>query len=94
MPRQSKRLHWEIMIQLEEAGEEDICSLLNQVTSLWSDYGTGDDLKEYLEALSELEAKNELQVQEYRKDGPYDFFLGVVTGGASRPPDCVRIRHY
>jgi hypothetical protein len=29
--RKSKRVFWEIMSQLEEAGEEDICSLLNQV---------------------------------------------------------------
>jgi hypothetical protein len=83
--RKSKRIHWELMLQLEEAGEEDICSLFNQVMGAQPYFGSGDDLAEYLDALTALEAQGELRVREYRNESGRTVFLSVVTGMASRP---------
>lgn len=67
--RQSKRLYWEIMTQLEEAGEEDMCSLLNTVMGAQPYFGSGADLAEYLQAIDALLARGDLQVREYRFEG-------------------------
>jgi len=83
--RKSKRVFWELMLQLEEAGEEDICSLLNQVMGAQPYFGSGADLSEYLEALTVLEAQGELLVREYRIEGGRTAYLDVLSGPASRP---------
>ncbi len=59
--RAVKLLQWHLMIQLEEAGEEDFCSLLNQILCLFSNFGTGEDLSEYFEAIDNLVAMNEIK---------------------------------
>lgn len=64
--RKSKRTHWEIMSQLEEAGEEDLCSLMNHVMGLQKHFGSGADLADYLNAIASLEEQGELQVRKYR----------------------------
>jgi hypothetical protein len=84
--RKSKRLLWEIMIQLEEAGEEDICSLLNQVMSAHPFFGSGIELAEYLDAVTALERQGELRVRGYRINEGRTSYLGVLSGSASRPP--------
>lgn len=83
--RKSKRVLWEIMIQLDEAGEEDICSLLNQVMGAQPNFGSGDDLAEYLDALTVLEDQGELVIIEYRIEKGHYINLGIVAGKASRP---------
>jgi hypothetical protein len=83
--RKSKRVHWEIMSQLEEAGEEDLCSLLNEVMGAQPYFGSGTDLTEYLEAISELEAKQELRVREYRIESGRTVYADVLVGSATRP---------
>ena len=83
--RKSKRVFWELMSQLEEAGEEDICALLNQVMGAQPNFGSGADLAEYLEALTALEAQGELRVRRYRIDAARTVYLDVRTGSASRP---------
>ena len=83
--RKSKRVFWELMSQLEEAGEEDICSLLNQVMGAQPYFGSGADLAEYLEALTALEAQGELRVRGYRIEAGRTAYLDVRSGSASRP---------
>jgi hypothetical protein len=83
--RKSKRLNWEIMTQLEEAGEEDICSLLNSVMGAQSYYGSGVDLAEYLEALTVLETQGELLVREYAFDDGRRVPGVVLVGNETRP---------
>jgi hypothetical protein len=83
--RKSKRVHWELMLHLEEAGEEDVCSLLNQVMGSQPYYGSGTDLSEYLEALAELEAQGELRVRQYRIEGARTAYLDSLSGRESRP---------
>ena len=83
--RKSKRLHWELMLQLEEAGEEDICALLNQVMGSQPYFGSGVDLSEYLDALTALEALGELRVRQYRIEEGRTVYLDCVGGGATRP---------
>ena len=78
--RKSKRVLWEIMSQLEEAGEEDVCSLLNQVMGAQPYFGSGRDLAEYLEAVTALENQGELRVREYRIEGGRNVYADVVTG--------------
>lgn len=67
--RKSKRTLWELMLQLEESGEEDVCSLLNQLMGAQPYFGSGTDLAEYLEALTALEAQGELCCASDRGDG-------------------------
>ena len=83
--RKSKAAYWHIMLQLEEAGEEDICSLLNQVMGAQPYFGSGADLAQYLEALSTLEAQGELLVREYRLEGGRTVLGKLLVGSASRP---------
>ena len=83
--RKSKRVYWELMSHLEEAGEEDICSLLNQVMGAQPYFGSGADLAEYLEALAALEAQGELRVRAYRIRTGRTIYLDVQSGSASRP---------
>lgn len=83
--RKSKRVHWELMSRLEEAGEEDVCSLLNQVMGSQTYYGSGADLSEYLEALADLEVQGELRVRKYRIEGGRSAYLDIVSGSESRP---------
>lgn len=83
--RKSKRILWEIMIQLEEAGEEDICSLLNQVMGAQPYFGSGADLVQYLEALRTLETQGELLVREYRYEEGRRVFGNLLVGSATRP---------
>lgn len=64
--RKSKQLHWVVMLQLEEAGEEDLISLLNYAMGLMPSYGTGEDVKEFLEAIDTLEKQGELQTKSYQ----------------------------
>jgi hypothetical protein len=68
MPRErkSKRVHWEIMSRLEEAGEEDLCSLLNEVMGVQPYFGSGKDLAEYLSAIDALKLQGELTLRGYR----------------------------
>jgi len=73
------------MSQLEEAGEEDICSLLNEVMGAQPYFGTGADLAEYLEALTALEAQGELHIRGYRIEAGRTAYLEVQSGSASRP---------
>ena len=49
----------EATLQLEEAGEEDICSLLNQLMGAQPYFGSGIDLAEYLSALAALERQRD-----------------------------------
>ncbi len=68
--RKSKRVLWEIMLRLEEAGEEDICSLLNEVMGAQPYCGSGVDLAEFIDAIVALETQSELQLREYEiKEG-------------------------
>ncbi len=60
--RDIKLLQWHCMIQLEEAGEEDACSLVNQMMSLNTYFGTGQDLDEYLQVIDNLLAMKEIQL--------------------------------
>jgi hypothetical protein len=83
--RQSKRLFWEILILLEEAGEEDICSMLNEVMGAQRYFGSGADLAEYLDALAALEARGDLRVREYQIEDGRTTYLGVAAGAAGRP---------
>mgnify|MGYP006899600174 CR=1 FL=1 len=64
--RKSKQALWEIMRVLEEAGEEDVCALLNTVMGENYSYGTGGDLQEFWSALIALESKGELRTREYQ----------------------------
>jgi hypothetical protein len=73
------------MSQLEEAGEENICSLLNQVMGAQPYFGSGADLAEYLEALAALEAEGERRVRGYRMDAGRTAYLDVRRASASRP---------
>lgn len=82
--RKSKRVFWELMSQLEEAGEEDICSLLNQVMGAQPYFGSGADLAEYLEALTALEAQGELRVRGYRIEAGRTTYLDDRSGAAAR----------
>jgi hypothetical protein len=72
--RKSKATLWQIMLQLEGAGEEDICSLLNQVMGAQPYFGSGADLTQYLEAPNTLEAQGELVVREYHLEGARTVF--------------------
>jgi hypothetical protein len=81
-----KKVMGKIMMQLQEAGEEDICSLLNQIQTTQPHYGSGEDLAEYLKALSVLEDHEMLQVREYRTWDKPGVNGTVLTGTASRPP--------
>lgn len=83
--RKSKRVFWELMSQLEEAGEEDICSLLNQIMGAQPYFGSGEDLAEYLEALTALEAQGELRVRGYRIEAGRTAYLDFKRGSESRP---------
>ena len=87
-PRKSKRAYWELMSHLEEAGEEDICALLNQVMGAQPYFGSGADLAEYLDVLTALEAQGELRVRGYRIEAGRTVFLDVRNGGPSRPAAC------
>lgn len=75
------------MLQLEEAGEEDICSLLNEIMGEQRYYGTGTDLSEYLDALSVLEAQGELRVREYSIENGRTRYGDVLVGKDARPLD-------
>jgi hypothetical protein len=83
--RKSKRVLWELMSQLEEAGEEDLCSLLNQLMSVQPYFGSGVDLAEYLEALATLERAGELRVREYRLEEGRTVYGDVLSGVVTRP---------
>ena len=85
--RESKRVFWELMSRYEEAGEEDICSLLNEVIGAQPYFGSGMDMAVYLEALSAIEAQGELRVRAYRVQGGRTEFLDVRRGSASRPAE-------
>lgn len=79
--RKSKRVHWEVMTQLEEAGEEDLCSLLNQVMGVQPYFGSGRDLAEYLEAIDALEKSGELRVRGYRTQEGRTIYSDFIAGG-------------
>jgi hypothetical protein len=83
--RKPTRVHWEILSQLDEAGEEDICSLLNEVMRTRPSFGSGTDLAEYLEAISDLESAQKLRVREYRIEPGNTAFGDVLVGPATRP---------
>jgi hypothetical protein len=83
-------LLWQIMLELEEAGEEDICSLLNRVMGVQPHFGSGADLSEYLEALATLERQGELCVRQYRIEGGRHVGLDLASGGLSRPATAFR----
>ena len=70
------------MIQLEEAGEEDLCGLLNQVVGLFPYYGSGIDLAEYLEAIDLLERQGELRVRSYQIVNGYSVLGAIRTDSA------------
>ncbi|MEM7248106.1 MAG: hypothetical protein AAF533_22425 [Acidobacteriota bacterium] len=72
------------MSLLEEAGEEDVCSLLNELMREQSDFGSGTDLQEYLAALVGLEKLGQLQAREYRIDEGRTQFGPVVACAALR----------
>ena len=80
---ESKRLLWEIMIALDEAGEEDICALLNEVMKAQEYYGSGADLDEYLNALQRLEQMGELLIREYRFVGNRMAYGRTADAGVS-----------
>ncbi len=82
--RKSKRVHWELMLQLEEAGEEDMCSLLNELMGHQPYFGTGTDLTEYFEAITALEKQGELTVREYYIQDGRTVYGDVLSGGTSR----------
>jgi hypothetical protein len=84
--RKSKPIHWHLKRELEEAGEEDLCSLLNTLMGRQSFFGSGDDLAEVLEALAALEARGELRVREYRIEGGSTVFGEVLEGSDTRLP--------
>jgi hypothetical protein len=73
------------MSQLEEAGAEDLCSLMNQVMCLQPHFGSGGDLAEYLEALTALERQGELRVRMYWVEQGRTIYGDVVT---SEIPEC------
>ena len=75
------------MLLLEEAGEEDICALLNQLMELQPYFGTGIDLSEYLAAITLLESQGELQVREYQILNGRTVFLDVLCGEKARCPE-------
>lgn len=79
MDRKSKRVHWEIMIQLEEAGEEDLCGLLNEVMSQQPYYGTGTDLCEFLTAIESLQRQGEIKMRGYRLQGESTDFFSISS---------------
>jgi hypothetical protein len=72
--RKYTRLQGAILHELEEAGEDDLCGLLNVVQKLHPSYGTGPDLIEYLEAIAVLESHGELKVQMYQQIDGRDVF--------------------
>lgn len=82
--RRSRRVLWELMSQLEEAGEEDICSLLNEVMSAQPYYGTGEDLHEYLDALAVGESLGQLRLREYRIEDGRTVHGDVITTDLAR----------
>jgi hypothetical protein len=81
--RKSKKLHWEIMSQVEEAGEEDLCSLLNQVMGVQTYFGSGQDLSEYLAAVAALRAKGELCIRDYEVRNGHTIHGDVVDESAT-----------
>lgn len=88
--RKSKRILWELMSQLEEAGEEDICSLLNQLMGVQPYFGSGTDLAQYLEAITALESRGDLRVRAYRIENGRTVYEGVLVGSATRPAGAFR----
>ncbi|HEU6451279.1 MAG TPA: hypothetical protein VFT57_07645 [Gemmatimonadaceae bacterium] len=84
--RESKIVLWQLMSELEEAGEEDICSLLNQLMGAQPYFGSGLDLAEYLGALATLEAQGELIVRQYRIENGHYVLGHILVGSSTRPP--------
>jgi hypothetical protein len=82
----SSRLLEAMAMQLQEAGEEDLCSLLNQVMSGGPYFGSGGDLTEYLWAISFLETKGRIRVREYRIEEGNTVYGGLLVGDRSRLP--------
>jgi len=83
--RKSKRILWELMSELEEAGEEDICSLLNQLMGVQPYFGSGTDLTEYLDAVTALESRGDLRVRAYRIEAGRRVYGNVLVGPETRP---------
>ena len=54
------------MTRLEEAGEDDLCALLNDVMGAQPYFGSGRDLSEYLSAIDALEQQGDLCLRGYR----------------------------
>jgi hypothetical protein len=61
------------MKALDEAGEDDLCALLNEVQGSQSYFGTGRDLVEYVAAIAALQQKGKLIVRKKsEKEGMSD----------------------
>jgi hypothetical protein len=63
--RKSKRILWELMTILEEAGEEDYCSLLNQAMGVQPYFGTGREIAEFENAIDRLTEMGEVELVRY-----------------------------
>ena len=67
---ETKSLLGSILVELQEAGEEDACALLNtvmvMVTRARSSSGTGSDVEHYVDALRRLVGKRRVRLEEYR----------------------------
>lgn len=86
--REIQTIAWAVLHELEEAGEDDLCALLNTVMPPKPHYGSGDDLAEFLQAIALLENQRKVRVREYWDDGRRRF--GDAVGKDRRPPSSFR----